>query len=197
MNTETVFRIITALLLVTALAISGYFRRKAEREGGEMRTRVGQKLVVVLRLLALLVVLPLFGYLINPSWVAWARFTVPDPARWIAAGVAVALIPAMIWIFASIGKNISATHETRQGHTLVTHGPYRWVRHPLYSTGFVFAVALTVITALWWLAVGMVLPLVILLLRTSKEEAKLIETFGDEYREYMKRTRRFFPKLVR
>lgn len=195
MNTETIFRIITALLFVTALAISGYFRRKAEREGGEMRTRVGQKLVVALRLLALLVVLPLFGYLINPDWVAWARFAVPDWARWIAAGVAVALLPVMVWIFASIGKNISATHETRQGHTLVTHGPYRWVRHPLYSVGFVFAVALTVVTALWWLAVGMLLPLAILLLRTSKEEAKLIETFGDEYREYVKRTGRFFPKL--
>ena len=130
----------------------------------------------------------------NPSWVAWAQFTVPDPARWIAAGVAVALIPVMVWVFASIGKNISASHDTRHGHVLVTHGPYRWVRHPLYSVGFLFAVALTVITALWWLA-GMILPLFVLLVRTTKEEAKLIETFGDEYRDYMKRTGRFLPRL--
>ncbi|HLB45618.1 MAG TPA: isoprenylcysteine carboxylmethyltransferase family protein [Anaerolineales bacterium] len=197
MNTESIFRIVTALLLVTALFISGYFRRKAEREGGALRTPDGNRLVVILRLMALLVVLPLFGYLINPDWVAWARFALPDWPRWTAAGVAVALIPVMVWIFASIGKNISATHETRQEHTLVTHGPYRWVRHPLYSVGFLFAVALTVITALWWLAVGMILPLFVLLLRTTKEEAKLIETFGDKYRDYMKRTGRFFPKLVR
>src|SRR3972149_3732670 len=99
MNTESIFRIITALLLVTALFISGYFRRKAEREGGALRTSGGNRWVVILRLMALLVVLPLFAYLINPSWVAWARFTVPDPARWIAAGGAGALIPGMIWVF--------------------------------------------------------------------------------------------------
>ena len=58
------------------------------------------------------------------------------------------------------------------------------------------AVCLTLITSLWWLGVGMITPLFILLLRTSKEEARLIETFGDEYREYMKRTGRFFPRLI-
>lgn len=194
MNTESIFRVITALLFVTAIFISGYFRRQAEHEGGVLRTPVGNKLIVVMRLMALVVVLPLFGYWINPNWVAWARFALPDWPRWIAAGVAVALIPVMVWIFASIGKNISASHDTRLGHVLVTHGPYRWVRHPLYSVGFLFAVALMVITALWWLA-AMILPLFVLLVRTTKEEAKLIETFGDEYRDYMKRTGRFLPRL--
>ena len=196
MNTESFFRIITALLFFTAIFISGYFRRKAEREGGVLRTPVGNKLIVVMRLMALVILLPLFGYWINPSWVAWARFALPDWLRWIATGVAVALIPVIVWIFASIGKNISPSHDTRQGHVLVTHGPYRWVRHPLYSVAFAFAVALMVITALWWLA-GMILPLFVLLVRTTKEEAKLIETFGDEYRDYMKSTGRFLPRLSR
>jgi len=44
--------------------------------------------------------------------------------------------------------------------------------------------------------VGMITPLFILLLRTSKEEARLIETFGDEYREYMQRTGRFLPRMI-
>ncbi|MBI5292547.1 MAG: isoprenylcysteine carboxylmethyltransferase family protein [Chloroflexi bacterium] len=195
MNTETVFRIITALLFITALFIGGSFRRKAEREGGALRTPAGNKWVVLLRLMALVVVLPLFGYWINPSWVAWARVALPDWPRWIATGVAVALLPMMVWVFTSIGKNISTSHDTRHGHVLVTHGPYRWVRHPLYSVGFLFAVALTVIAALWWLAVGMILPLFALLLRTGKEEEKLVEAFGDEYRDYMKRTGRFLPRL--
>jgi protein-S-isoprenylcysteine O-methyltransferase Ste14 len=197
MNTETIFRLITFLVLLSAFVISGYFRRKAEREGGQMRTSEGRKLVVVLRLLGLLVILPLLGYLINPVWVSWAQFELPDAVRWAAALIAIAAIPVFYWIFASIGVNISPTQATRQNHKLVTHGPYRWVRHPLYSVGFVVAVALTLLTALWWLAAGMILPLLILLWRTSKEEAWLIETFGDEYRDYMKRTGRFFPKLTR
>jgi protein-S-isoprenylcysteine O-methyltransferase Ste14 len=76
----------------------------------------------------------------------------------------------------------------------VTHGPYRWVRHPLYSLGFVLAICITLLTGLWWMAVTMALPLAILLWRTPTEEARLIETFGDDYRQYMKRTGRFLPR---
>ena len=196
MTTETIFRLVTFILLAVALSISLYFRRKADREGGQMKTSEGQRLVVVLRLLGLLTILPLFGYLINPDWVAWARFPVPEWIRWLAAVVAVALIPVVYWIFSTIGNNISPTQVTRQNHQLITHGPYRWVRHPLYTTGFILAMALVLITGLWWCAVWMILPLVILLLRTPIEEARLVETFGEEYREYMKRTGRFFPKLI-
>ncbi len=196
MSNEIPFRLITVLLLGAALSISIYFRSRAEREGGRMRTSEGRGLVVVLRLLGLLVILPLFGYVINPAWVAWARFDLPDWARWLAALIAFATLPVFYWIFASIGNNISPTQATRENHQLVTHGPYHWVRHPLYSTGFVMVVCLTLITSLWWLGVGMLTPLGILLLRTSKEEARLIETFGDEYREYMQRTGRFFPRLI-
>jgi protein-S-isoprenylcysteine O-methyltransferase Ste14 len=194
MNTETIFRILTALLLITAIAISGYFRRRADREGGQLRPE-GGGLLIVLRLLGLIVLLPLFGYLINPDWVAWARFPLPEPVRWAAAGVAFTLLPIIYWIFSSIGNNISPTQATREGHQLVTHGPYRWVRHPLYSAGFLLAVCLTLMTALWWLGVAMLLPLALLFRRTAKEEANLINTFGDAYREYMRRTGRFFPKL--
>lgn len=196
MNPEILFRLITFLMLAAALSISGYFRRKADREGGQMRSSEGRGLLVALRLLGLLVLWPVVGYLINPDWVAWARFTLPEWSRWLAVSVAVGCVPLIYWVFSSIGNNISPVQATRITHKLVTHGPYRWVRHPLYAVGFVFAVCLTLITTLWWLGVGMVLPLSILFLRTSKEEARLIETFGDDYRDYMKRTGRFFPKLT-
>jgi len=197
MNTETIFRFITFLVLGAAFVISIYFRSRAEREGGRMKTNEGNRLVLVLRLLGLLTILPLFGYLIYPDWVAWARFPVPIWLRWLAAAVALSLIPVLYWIFASIGNNISPTQATRQGHQLVTHGPYRWVRHPLYTAGFVMAIALVLLTGLWWCAIAMILPLAILLVfRTPIEEARLIETFGDEYRAYMKRTGRFIPKFL-
>ena len=194
MNNELLFRLATLVVLVAILSISTYFRSKAERQGGQMRTSEGKGLVVLLRLLGLVVILPLVGYLINPEWVRWARFTLPEWVRWLAVLVAFALIPMVYWIFVSIGNNISPTQATRLDHRLVTYGPYRWVRHPLYSTGIGLAVCLTIITSMWWLAVAMMVPLTILLLRTPQEEARLIETFGDEYSAYMKRTGRYLPK---
>ncbi len=140
---------------------------------------------------------PLFAYLINPGWVAWARLDLPQWLRWLAAAVALGLLPIFYWIFSSIGNNISPTQSTRHHHQLVTHGPYRWVRHPLYSFGFLLILALTVLTDLWWIAVAMLPPLVILLWRTPIEEARLLETFGDAYRAYMHQTGRFWPRISR
>jgi protein-S-isoprenylcysteine O-methyltransferase Ste14 len=195
MNTEIIFRLITAVVFFGAISISVYHRHQAEKQAGRMRTKEGQGLVKILRLYGLLALLPLFGYLINPDWVAWARLTLPEWLRWLAAAVGLAIIPLVYWIFSSIGTNISPTQATRTTHQLVTHGPYRWVRHPLYSVGTLTVFVLSGITALWWLAVAFLPALAALLWRTPKEEARLIETFGQAYKDYMQRTGRFIPKL--
>lgn len=195
MENEIAFRIATLLLLVAAVSISVSFRHKAEREGGAMERPEGRWLLLVLRLLALFALLPLLAWLINPTWVIWARFPAPDWLRWLAVAAAATMIPALYWMFHSLGLNISPTQATRQGHQLITHGPYRWIRHPLYSFGLIFFLALIVVTCLWSLAVGMLIPFALLMWRTPKEEARLVEKFGDDYRVYMQRTGRFFPRL--
>ncbi len=196
MDTESIFRLLTGIILFTTLLVGGYFRRKAEREGGQMRSSEGRGLVVVLRILGLIVILPLFGYLINPQWVAWAQMPLPIWLRGLGAVTAALTIPLIVWMFLSIGNNITATQTTRQNHKLVTSGPYCWICHPLYTFGFIFVCGITCLSALWWLGVSMIPPLIILMLRTPIEEARLVEIFGDEYRNYMNRTGRFFPKFA-
>lgn len=196
MTEELVYRALTFIALTLIIGISATFRHRAERQSGALRDNPGLPLIRLLRLLGLVVMLPLFGYLLNPAWVGWARFDLPAWARWLGAAGALATIPLCFWVLRSIGMNISPSHTTRVGHTLITHGPYRWVRHPLYSVGALFCVSLVLLTALWWLGVGMLIPLALLLWRTRREEEHLIAAFGDEYRAYMRRTGRFLPRLM-
>jgi protein-S-isoprenylcysteine O-methyltransferase Ste14 len=106
------------------------------------------------------------------------------------------MMPAFIyWLFSTIGNNISPVQTTRSDHQLITSGPYRWIRHPLYTFGSILFIALTVLTGLWWLAVGMGIALPLLAWRTPREEAHLLAKFGDEYRAYMDRTGRYLPRF--
>jgi protein-S-isoprenylcysteine O-methyltransferase Ste14 len=105
--------------------------------------------------------------------------------------------PLLFWVFHSLGRNLTDTVVTRREHTLVTHGPYRWVRHPFYGVGFLGLLAASLITANWFIALTGAVVIALLVYRTRTEEAKLIERFGDEYRAYRDRTGAFFPRWTR
>jgi protein-S-isoprenylcysteine O-methyltransferase Ste14 len=194
---ESFFRIATALAFLSAFGMSAYFRTRAQLKGGELRSSAGQRPLLVLRLVGLLILLPVLGYLINPDWVAWARFNPPTWTRLLAVGIGVINTVLVFWMYRSLDTNVSPVEEARQNASLITHGPYRWIRHPLYTFGFISIVALTFMTALWWVGV-LALPLIVffILWRVPREEARLVEVFGDAYRVYMRRTGRFFPKLT-
>jgi protein-S-isoprenylcysteine O-methyltransferase Ste14 len=195
MQDEILFRAITISLFCLIMAVSAFFRSRANRQGGALQDPSSLRLVLVLRLVSLLVILPMLLYMVQPDWVRWAKMDLPIWLRWFGVVLACVCVPLLVWVFTSIGQNITPTHATRHGHRLVTEGLYRWIRHPLYSVGTLLCVALCLITSLWTLAVGMLFPLGILFWRVPLEEQRLIEQFGDEYRVYMQRTGRFLPKL--
>jgi protein-S-isoprenylcysteine O-methyltransferase Ste14 len=199
MKRESVFRSITAALLVTAAAISVYHRHRAEQAGGEEISlqEEGLPTAVALRSSGLVLMLSVVAYLINPRWMRWSSLDLPAPLRWSGAGLGTVSLVLALWIFRTIGKNITSTVETREEHELVTDGPYRWVRHPLYTVGTSFFVSLSLLAANWFMGLASLVVLVMLLIRLPREEEKLIERFGDEYRSYMKRTGRLLPRLER
>ena len=137
----------------------------------------------------------LLAFVIHPPLMAWSSVALPVPLRWAGAGLAVVAAALLIWTFRNLGKNLTDTVVTRKGHTLVTTGPYRWVRHPFYVAFALAVLANSLVTANWFLFVTGSVVFVLLVVRTRKEEDRLIERFGDEYRAYMSRTGRFFPRL--
>ena len=103
----------------------------------------------------------------------------------------------LIWTFRSLGHNLTDTVVTRRNATLVTHGPYRWVRHPFYLAFAVAVMANTLITANLYLAITGTAAFLAIVARTSLEESKLIDRFGRDYVDYMRQTGRFLPRIRR
>ena len=81
---------------------------------------------------------------------------------------------------------------------LVTDGPYRWIRHPMYTAFYVLHIAVFFLTANWFIGLTWLAGLtIIIVLRVKREEAMLLARFGDKYNSYMERTGRFLPHINR
>src|SRR5437868_371209 len=76
-------------------------------------------------------------------------------------------------------------------------GPYRWVRHPFYVSVALVILANSLVTANWYVFATGAVVFLLLVIRTGKEDQKLVEQFGDGYRQYMATTGRFWPRLRR
>jgi protein-S-isoprenylcysteine O-methyltransferase Ste14 len=196
MTDESVFRSIAVLGLALTLPIGLYHRIRSEATRERLaRREEGVFIMVGLRLCGLLGLVAFAASLIEPSRMAWSSVSVPTWLRWIGGCLPMFAVPPLLfWTFHSLGKNLTDTVVTRRGHTLVTHGPYRWVRHPFYDVVLLEVVSVSLLTASWLLALLGLTAFAMLVVRTRIEEEKLIERFGDEYRAYMERTGRFLPR---
>ncbi len=197
MENERLYSTATALLFVSAISISIYFRSKAARQSSEDLLEGGGGIPFILARLTFMLSMVSFiaAYAINPAWVQWASFSIPMWVRICGGAIAVTMIGCFFWLFKHIGRNITPTHKTRADHALVTTGPYHWVRHPLYSAAITFWLSIGLLSAKWIFMALLGVMMVFLLIRIPQEEANLVEEFGDEYRDYMKRTGRFFPRM--
>jgi protein-S-isoprenylcysteine O-methyltransferase Ste14 len=194
--TETSFRLALLLVITLTMVVTVYHRLQAAKSGEAISHREeGYVFAMILRLAGLALWISTFGYLIQPAYFQWASMPLPTWLRWagVITGVLCSLL--MYWTLSSLGKNLTDTVVTRAEANLVTHGPYRWVRHPFYVTAALLMASVTFLTANWLIGVSSVVVLALLAIRTPKEEQILIERFGEEYRDYMARTGRFFPRL--
>ncbi len=179
------FRLICAVALLGCISVSLFYRKRARAETGTIKRSSESPMLIAGRLL---VGLPLFGIviieIIDPELMAWNHMGVPTPLKQLGAVTGLLCIPFTVWIFRSIGSNIRETVLTKTDHRLVTWGPYRWVRHPLYTAGFMLFLSASLMlesTIIPFLIVITILA--VSLVVVPKEEANLIKVFGDRYRE--------------
>jgi protein-S-isoprenylcysteine O-methyltransferase Ste14 len=195
MDAESPFRIALVIVILLTTIVTSYHRlRAASSKESISRKEEGYLFAVVLRLSGLGLFVVTLAYLIAPQSVHWAMFPIPRSIRGIGAVTGILCSILMFWTLNSLGKNLTDTVVTRKNATLVTHGPYRWVRHPFYVTTALVMFSATLLTANWLIGVGSFFVLAMLAIRTPKEEQKLVERFGQQYLDYMARTNRFFPR---
>ncbi|MEW6228991.1 MAG: protein-S-isoprenylcysteine O-methyltransferase [Bacillota bacterium] len=141
-------------------------------------------------------VIPLV-YVLTP-WLSFADYGLPP---WISL-LGIPTFAVALWLLwrshADLGRNWSPTLQIMEGHSLVTEGVYRSIRHPIYAALWLWGIAQAALVQNWVAGLaGLASFIPIYVLRVPQEERMMIDHFGDEYRSYMERTGRVVPPLRR
>lgn len=171
----------------------GYHRWRAESGEPINRRAEGWGLLLGIRLVALALFVMIMRWVWNPALVGSTSVAVPEFGQWTGLAVVLAAVAWLMWMFRTLGLNITDTVVTRRAAKFVRDGPYRYVRNPMY-------IGLLALFSGVGLAIGNWLPPVLgsvvftlLAIRTRIEERYLLARFPDEYAQYMREVGRFWP----
>lgn len=172
-------------------------QRKAWREG-RMRITHLSFLDFILDMVAFagMDVVPLMFIL--TGWLDFANY---EPLSWLGIIGVLLLVGAtvLLWLaHAELGRNWSPTLQIGETQTLVTSGIYGIIRHPIYAVVWLTALAQLLMLGNWIAAPScLIFFLPVYLRRIPREEQMMIDTFGDQYRDYMKTTGSIIPRFVK
>jgi protein-S-isoprenylcysteine O-methyltransferase Ste14 len=189
-----IFTAIYFAALIIEMIIRAPLNRKRKQEKMSDRRVTGQEMIILTLLLLGGFIAPLVYAL--TGWLDFAKYSLPDWASWLG----VLLIGAALFIFwrahADLGLNWSPTLEIREKHELITRGIYRVIRHPMYASQWLLALAQPLLLHNWIAGfLNLVAFIPFYFLRVKAEEAMMLEAFGAEYQDYRKRTGGVLPKM--
>jgi protein-S-isoprenylcysteine O-methyltransferase Ste14 len=194
---QTFFHLAFIGVALAFFFVRAYYHRLATRTGGEVEFKEGKVHNGLRKVFGIPFMLAVLVFLVRPDLFAWADLPLPTWAQWTGLLLGFASVPLVWWVHQALGANFSTTLHVRSEHTLVTTGPYRWVRHPMYTVLYIHLASILLLTRNWFVGgLALVALTVIVVVRLKKEEAAMSEKFGPEYRAYMKRTGRFLPRLL-
>jgi protein-S-isoprenylcysteine O-methyltransferase Ste14 len=199
---EPLFRAVFATYYVATLAIALSFRRKArQQQSGSATQRKASKerraARILRRVAGILMIAVAVSYSIGLPFVTRFAAPVPFGVRICVLPLAIANIPLLVVVLRALGRQWSTKLEIQSKHRLITSGPYRWVRHPLYAVIFLTMFSLAGIAANWLFIIPALAAATTIYLRISEEERMMVKEFPEDYPAYMRRTGRILPPLFR
>lgn len=178
------------------LGIRHVFAKRTKSQETVLNRIDGLERALLIAVIVSSLLLPVL-YLFTP-FLAFADYLLPAPVQ----GFGAAVLGGALWLFwrshADLGSSWSVSLEIRKEHQLVTEGVYRSIRHPMYAAIWLWCIGQGLILENWmagWAALICFAGLYVV--RTPREEAMMIECFGEAYRGYMLRSGRVLPRIGR
>lgn len=198
METETIFRILLPVLILTFVFHRGYYANKhKETTESTVKKRTEGLASNIAGLIGFVGLVSTLAYIIQPTWTSWASLPFPLWLRWSGLGFALAGFALLQWSQNTLGQNWSDNPRMIKGQGLVTNGPYRFIRHPIYAAVYLILGSTFLLSANWLIGLAWIgMNALEVTSRIHFEESLMLEFFGDQYQEYMKKTGRLFPKVL-
>lgn len=194
-NDELFFRVTAAILMALGIGVRGYYQRmfrdvRRDATRGRQRDKVYYYLVLGSFLLV-------FVYAAS-TILDFAKLGFPAALRWVGGVLALAALALLVSCHNALGSNWSGVVQLSEKHALVTHGPYRFIRHPMYTSLFATAISFALLTANGVIALACFGSVTFMYLaRVVDEEDMMLQAFGDAYEEHKLKTGRLLPRLGR
>ena len=180
--------------LVVEMVIRAPINKERKKEKmTEQRVSSQEKNLLILLLTGMFIVPLIYS---ASNWLDFANYSLPTWAGWLGV-VLIILALIVFWrAHADLKTNWSPSLEIREKHELITHGIYGYIRHPMYASQWLWVIAQPLLLQNWlagWL--DLFVFILFYFLRVRAEEKLMIDTFGEQYRDYMKKVGGVFPKL--
>lgn len=204
MNENNTFKLLFLILFVLVLIVRMYFSVK-QRSVGQSSWSVDKDAVkregrwsLLLRPLAFLFMLALAAlYFIEPSGSEWLHISLPWQLRLFGVFLCFGGILTLVLTHRELSIHWSRTLQFKEGHSLITTGPYGLIRHPMYTSLSIIFIGLAIVSSFWPLWI-LILIMTIFFFRIVRiEEDMMIDEFGNEYESYIERTGRYLPQMCR
>ena len=180
--------------IIAWTAIRWPHRRKARKTETVTDQRSAMEKAALALTIVGLVILPavhlatgLFGFANTPFW---------PGAGWLGLIVMAGFLYMFYRSHKDLARNWSVSLEIRKDHQLVDTGAYRLIRHPMYTSFWMWGIAQYLLIPNWIAGLSGLLSVAILYFsRIGAEERMMHQQFGEAYEDYCKRTYRLLPKL--